>query len=159
MKPISSVVVVATIVLLTLSVSGIMLVNRQPTAPTVTAAQIQAMLADHQNSSHLLIVDVRDKAETDVSIIPGAITVAEFEKTQQHHQGKTVITYCTVGHRSGKYAQQLRSSGWNAWNYQGSILDWCDHRLPVVTPSGQNTRRVHTYNSRYALAAGYQPVF
>ena len=156
MKPIFSLVIVATILLLIQWVGAQIL---SPKAPTVTAGQIQALQADSENSQQFLIVDVRDKVETDVSTIPGAITVAEFEQTQQDHQGKKIITYCTVGYRSGIYAQKLRAIGWNAWNYQGSILDWCNNQLPVVTPSGRDTNRVHTYNSRYALKAGYQPVF
>ena len=159
MKPRLSVVVFTTILLLIQLANVQRIGTRQPQAPTVTAAQIQAWRANSKISGQLLIVDVRDEAETDVSIIPGAIALAEFEKTQQNQLGKTVITYCTVGYRSAIYAHKLREEGWNAWNYQGSILDWCDHRLPVVTPSGQNTKRVHTYSSRYALAAGYQAVY
>ena len=150
MKLILSIVAVATILFLIL---------REPQAPTVTAAQIQTLQADGMNGLPFILVDVRDKAESDVSMIPGAITVDEFEKTEQDHQGKTIITYCTVGHRSGIYAQKLKRKGWRALNYEGSILDWCEHQLPVVTPSGQNTKRVHTYNSRYALASGYQPLY
>ena len=159
MKPIFSVAAVATILLSIQLVSVRILFHHQSQAPTVTAAQIQALQADSKNFGRFLIVDVRDKGETDVSIIPGAITLSEFEKTQHSHQGKKVIAYCTIGQRSEKYTQQLRREGWNAWNYQGSILDWCKHRLPVVTPSGRNTKRVHTYNSSYTLAVGYQPVY
>ena len=159
MKPIFSVVII-TFILLSIPVASAQIFgNRRPQAPTVTAAQIQALQVDEKNSGRFLIVDVRDEAETDVSIIPGAITLAEFEETRKNHRDKTIITYCTVGYRSGIYAQKLRKDGWNAWNYQGSILDWCDHRLPVVTRLGQSTNQVHTYNSRYALAAGYQAVY
>ena len=156
MKTIYSVIAVAT-VLFSLLI-GLLVANQTP-APIVTAAKIQALQSDSKNSERFLVVDVRDQNENDVSIIPGAITLAEFEKTKESHQGKLIITYCTVGYRSGLYAQKLRRSGWNAWNYKGSILDWCDHHLPVVTPSGQRTQRVHTYNSSYSLASGYQAVY
>ena len=159
MKPIFS-VVAAVIILLSINfVSAQIIASRAPQARIVTAEQLQALPAVSKNRGQFLIVDVRAKAETEVSIIPGAITKAEFERTQQDHHGKTIITYCTVGYRSGIYAQELKKKGWNVWNYQGSILDWCEHHLPVVTPSGQNTKRVHTFNSRYALAEGYQAIY
>jgi len=136
-----------------------LLISRQPEAPIVTVAQIQSLQSDANQKGRFVIVDVRAKAETDVSIIPGAITQAEFESTAQQHQGKTAIVYCTVGYRSGIYAKKLKNKGWNAFNYQGSILDWCKHQLPVVTRDGRNTTRVHTYNSSYSLAGGYQAVY
>ena len=159
MKPIYSVVAIATVLLSIQMVSAQMFVKRRSKAHTVTTVQVQALLADSENNGRFVIVDVRDKVETDVSIIPGAITRDEFERTQQDHQRKAVIVYCTIGHRSGSYARELSQNGWNAWNYEGSILDWCKNRLPVETLSGQRTMRVHTYNSSYVLAAGYQPVY
>ena len=134
------------------------LCSRQPEAPIVTAAQIQSLQSDKSLERRVVVVDVRAEAETDVSIIPGAITQTEFEKTKSQHRGKAVIAYCTVGHRSGKFAKKLRSEGWNAWNYKGSILDWCKNQLPVVSKDGNHTSRVHTYNTRYSVAAGYQAV-
>ena len=132
--------------------------GRQPEAPVITTAQIQSLQADDKSRGRFIIVDVRAKVETDVSMIPGAITQTNFEQTMPQHRGKAVIAYCTVGYRSGIYAKKLQSNGWHAWNYEGSILDWCRHELPVVTQGGQKTNRVHTYNSSYSLAAGYQAV-
>ena len=131
----------------------------QTEAPIVTTGQIQYLQTAKDLQGSFIIVDVRAKAETDVSVIPGAITQAEFERTARQQQGKTVFVYCTVGHRSGLYAQKLQRDGWDAWNYKGSILEWCDNQLPVVTRDGEITNRVHTYNSRYSLASGYQAVF
>ena len=132
---------------------------QQPVAPVVTAEEIRTFQADEKHDGEFVIVDVRSKAESDVSLIPGAITQAAFEKTKNQYAGKTVIAYCTVGHRSGIYAKKLRSAGWDARNYEGSILDWCKNQLPVVTPTGESTKRVHTYNSSYALDSNYQAVY
>ena len=140
-------------------VNAEMLGNRYSDVPTLTTAQVQALQIDQENIGQFVLVDVRSKAETDVSIIPGAITKEEFERTKQRHQGEIVIAYCTVGHRSGNYARKLKQSGWDAWNYKGSILDWCKNQLPVVTQSGQSTQKVHTYNANYQLAEGYQAVY
>ena len=85
-------------------------------------------------------------------------TKAEFEKHRKNYRDLTVIPYCTVGGRSGAYAQQLAESGVKVKNYKGSILDWVQHKLPLVTRDGQPTNRVHTYSSRYRVPRGYQSV-
>lgn len=150
---------IVAIVSLSMQLASAQIYSQQPEAPIVTAAQIQTLQNDKKYQDRFVIVDVRAKAETDVSIIPGAITQAEFLKTHKQHQGKAVLVYCTVGFRSGKYAKKLRKKGWNAWNYEGSILDWCQNQLPVVTKDGKKTKRVHTYNSSYSVAKGYQAVY
>ena len=159
MRTILCAVVVIAVVFSIQFANAQLLTRPQPEAPVVTAAQIRSLQSDPNRKDRFVIVDVRAKAETDVSVIPGAITQADFEKTAQQHQGKAVLVYCTVGYRSGIYAKKLRKKGWDAWNYQGSILDWCNNQLPVVTKNGNHTTRVHTYNSSYSLADGYQAVY
>lgn len=105
-----------------------------------------------------VVVDVRSDAEISVSIIPGAITKAEYEKDRQRYQGRTVIPYCTIGGRSGAYAKQLASNGVKVKNYKGSILKWIDAGLPLVTLDGKPTKRVHTYSDRYRVPAKYEQV-
>lgn len=65
------------------------------TAPTVTANQIRQLQNDETKKAQFLIVDVRSNAESNVSVIPGAITKAQFEKEAQQHQQKAIIVYCT----------------------------------------------------------------
>ena len=152
-----AVVIIA--IMLWVQMSFFQLGDKQPEAPIVTAAQIRAAQADEKFKGRFVIVDVRGKKETDVSVIPGAMTQAEFEAAAKLHQGKIVVVYCTVGYRSGIYAKKLRKKGWNAVNYKGSILDWCNNQLPVVTRTGESTKRVHTYNSSYSVADGYEAVY
>ena len=135
------------------------LVNLQPEAPSISASQIRSLQTVEDFQDRFVIVDVRAKGETDVSVIPGAITKTEFENSIEQHDGKTVVVYCTVGYRSGIYAKQLQRDGWDARNYKGSILDWCGNALPVVTPDGKSTCRVHTYDFSYPLASGYVAVY
>ena len=127
--------------------------------PTISAEQIRELQNSEAWTERSVIVDVRDKAETDVSVIPGAITKSEFEENSQEHQGKVVIAYCTVGHRSGIYGKKLASMGWQAYNYKGSILDWCENQFPLVSFDGQETNRVHTYSSEYKVADGYEATY
>ena len=127
--------------------------------PTISAEQIRTLQNSEAWTDRSVIVDVRDKAETDVSVIPGAITKSEFEKNSRQHQGKVVIAYCTVGYRSGIYGKKLASKGWQAYNYKGSILDWCENQLPLVSFDGKETNRVHTYSSKYKVANGYEATY
>jgi rhodanese-related sulfurtransferase len=124
----------------------------------------QAFVKQHQENGQeippqdYLLIDVRSEKEIAVSIIPGAITKAEFERDSANYQNRTIIPYCTVGGRSGTYAKQLLQNGWKVKNYQGSILDWVNSDLPLVTPQGERTNQVHTFNGRYRVPDAYQAV-
>jgi rhodanese-related sulfurtransferase len=108
--------------------------------------------------SDFVVVDVRSDAEINVSVIPGAITKAQYEKNVQQYEDRMVIPYCTVGGRSGAYAKKLKSSGVKVKNYEGSILKWVEAELPLVTLDGKPTNRVHTYSDRYKIPAIYEQV-
>jgi rhodanese-related sulfurtransferase len=106
-----------------------------------------------------VVVDVREPKEYQVSMIPGAVTKAEYEKNSQSYAGVTVIPYCTVGGRSASYAKQLASKGVKVLNFKESIIGWCNAQLPLVTIDGKSTNQVHTYNSRNKVPAMYKAVF
>lgn len=109
-------------------------------------------------AANFVVVDVRSDKEINVSVIPGAITKAEYEKNATKYRGKLVIPYCTVGGRSGAYAKKLAGKGVKVQNYKGSILKWIDAGLPLVTLKGEPTNRVHTYSDRYKIPARYEQV-
>lgn len=117
------------------------------------------MLENEEQSGNFVIVDVRSESESGVSLIPGALTRTEFERTAADHQGKKVIAYCTVGVRSGKFVNQLIRQGWKAWNYEGSIIDWCKNKLPLVSPDGAETQQVHTYSAKYSVPDDYKAMY
>ncbi len=140
------------------SIKKISWFSKKIKAPNITVEQILAIQNNVEAEGRFLILDVRSVAESDVSVLPGAITLKEFEETFDDHQSKTIITYCTIGVRSGWYANRLKTNGWNAYNYKGSIIDWCKHGLPVETSDGQATNRVHTYNRIYSVPSSYEAV-
>ena len=107
----------------------------------VDAAEIRELQSDERLSGRFVIVDARSKAESDVSIIPGAITKTHFEQTAAQHEGKIIIAYCTIGFRSGLLVRSLKRKGFNAWNYRGSILDWCKNCLLYTSPSPRDKRQ------------------
>lgn len=110
---------------------------------------------DTANETNFILVDVRSDEEVQVSVIPGAITKAQYEKDREQYQGKTVIAYCTVGGRSAKYASDLAKQGTPVKNFKGSILEWVNAELPLVTLDGKPTNRVHLYSDRYTAPKKY----
>jgi rhodanese-related sulfurtransferase len=108
--------------------------------------------------SDFVLVDVRSDEEVNVSVIPGAITKAEYEKNRAQYNGRTVIPYCTIGGRSAKYASILQKEGVPVKNFEGSILEWVSAELPLVTLDGKETNRVHIYSDRYKIPAKYEPI-
>ena len=97
--------------------------------------------------------------EREVSMVAGAVPADRFLEEQADHSGKTVLTYCTVGHRSGLFARQLQQQGWRVFNIRGAILSWTHAGKELVDGEGP-TRRVHVAGPNWNLAAkGYEPVW
>ena len=73
---------------------------------SLNAAQLRAVCGTRQ-AKRVVVVDVREAAETAVSMIPGAVTKEQFEAEAERYAQHTVVAYCTIGYRSGKYCQEL----------------------------------------------------
>ena len=113
-----------------------------------------------QEKGDAVLVDVRPPEERAVSMIPGAVTKEEFEAHPEDYAGKTVVTYCTIGYRSGEYAEALREKGIDAYNLEGSILSWIHDGGTVVDPEGNETHTVHVYGEKWnLLPEGYTGVW
>ena len=122
--------------------------------------QAQAEAAGEESSQPgFVVIDVRTPEEFGVSMIPGAITKAAYEADPNKYEGRTAIPYCTVGGRSGRYAKQLVEQGIDVLNCQDSILGWCREGLPLVTPEGEPTTRVHTHSARNEVPDEYEAVW
>ena len=119
----------------------------------VSTTQLSDLLA--QSDVAVVLVDVRSSREREVSLIPGAITAAEFDADAEQHRESLVIPYCTVGGRSLFYAQSMHQRGFDMRNYQGGVLDWCEHQLPLMTSEGQQTNRVHPYSGLFSVPDPY----
>lgn len=105
-----------------------------------------------------VLVDVRSDREMAVSVIPTAVSKAEFEKNITEYKGKVVIPYCTIGGRCGEFSKALAQAGWTVRSYRGSIVDWVQHELPLVTPKGKPTDQLHTNGGNFNLPARYRAV-
>lgn len=107
----------------------------------------------------LVIVDVREESERQVSQIPGAVSSESFEKNRNDYRGHLVVTYCTIGARSGRFAAKLSREGFDVVNLRGSILAWAHAGQPVVNQQGP-TNRVHVYGPTWDLLPdGFEAVW
>ncbi len=126
-----------------------------PGVPELTVDELRSL----QSKEKVLLVDVRTPAEQAVSMIPGAISAREFQDNRQSYEGATIVPYCTVGHRSGLFAQDLHAAGMNVFNLKGAILAWTHGGGELIDAEGP-TRRVHVHGRKFALvSAAYEPVW
>lgn len=55
--------------------------------------------AQHQSAADVIIVDVREEAEMNVSVLPLAVTKTDFERDHLRNASRDtlIVVYCTVG--------------------------------------------------------------
>ena len=121
--------------------------RRFPDVEVVTVDDVGRLL----ETGSVVLVDARSAREREVSWIPGAITSEEFERTPERYADRTVVAYCTIGHRSSEYAQRQIAAGHRVLNLRGSLLSWTHAGGPLVGPDGP-TNRLHVYGQTWDLA-------
>ena len=121
--------------------------RRFPEVEVVTVAEVGRLL----ESGSVVLVDARSAREREVSWIPGSITADEFEQDPDRYADRTVVAYCTIGHRSSEYAKRQHDEGRRVLNLRGSLLSWTHAGAPLVGPGGP-TRRLHVYGDTWNLA-------
>lgn len=138
---------------------GEMYAGYQAEFPDVPVVSVEELVAALEGEAPPLLVDVRQQEERAVSTLPGAVSQGELESMAGDLEGRRIVTYCTIGYRSGLYAAELRRRGLDAYNLEGSILAWTHAGLPLEH-DGEETRRVHVFGPRWNLAAdGYEAVW
>ncbi len=106
-------------------------------------------------TSDVILVDVREREEQNISMIKGALTQEEFKSRLDLYKEKTVVVYCTIGYRSGVYTEELVAMGINAYNLVGGVLSW-SHASRFFYKDGIETKDVHVYGKEWdLLAQGY----
>jgi rhodanese-related sulfurtransferase len=123
-----------------------------PQVQRITTAQLAAWLADQSRPAPLLL-DVRTRAEFDVSHLRGAVHVAPDASASllREPKDRPIVTYCSVGYRSGAFAQKLQAAGYtNVANLEGSIFRWANEGRPVFRGAEQ-AAEVHPFNRTWGL--------
>jgi rhodanese-related sulfurtransferase len=125
--------------------------------PVLNSQQINELIA--QSNEDILLVDVREVEEQQVSMLPTAISEADFLICKpQLSKSTRIVPYCTIGHRSGVYGMKLLEEGFdNVYNGEGIIL-WShlENSKLVTGPNGSSTtNRVHTFGSQWDKVPGH----
>lgn len=121
-----------------------------PGLPEFSNQSLQTLSRDERRD--YVVVDVRTPEERDISIIAGAIDHEYFERNMASYQNKKIIVYCTIGYRSGFYAETLRQKGLDAYNLSEGILGWTHVGGLLVNSRGRTTDKVHVYSRPWDLA-------
>lgn len=99
-----------------------------------------------------LIIDVRERAEYEVSHLPGAIWASSEELedvVRREGADRDVVLYCSIGYRSSMAAKRLQGSGIEGVsNLEGSIFEWANSGRPVER-DGEPVREVHPYDEEW----------
>jgi rhodanese-related sulfurtransferase len=121
--------------------------ERFPDVPALTPREAWEMV----QRGEAVFADIRSDPERDVSGLPGARDERFFAEPPREGKAVAAIAYCTIGLRSGRWAKARREEGIEAYNLEGGILLWAHEGLPIVTPGGQPSKRVHVYGPRWNL--------
>lgn len=109
-------------------------------------------------TGQVIFVDVRKPSEMEISLIPGAVTKKQFLKEPSKFHNHTVVAYCTIGARSGKFAMKMAKKGIRTYNLRGGLLAWVLEGGKVYDQKGE-TKRVHVYGKKWNyLPDGYEAV-
>jgi rhodanese-related sulfurtransferase len=123
--------------------------------PEISAGELRASL------DKVLLVDVRETKEKNVSMLPNAISEETYQTLLANKQIKTpVVFYCTVGYRSGLATRKAIKHGIVARNLPGGILSWIANQGEVVDAEKRPSKQVHVYGSQWAVVpAGFEAVY
>lgn len=122
-------------------------------AHSVPEIQVAQLAAD---SSDVLLLDAREPREYAVSHLADAIHIgydhfrlSNLPDTIQ--KSRPIVVYCSVGYRSEKVAEKLRSAGYtHVSNLYGGIFEWVNQGHPVQDQQGL-TQRVHAYDRSWGV--------
>jgi len=137
--------------------------------PGVTWLDVETLRRLLDGPAPPVLADVRTPREWAASHLPGAIRVApgarsvppelaEALETLAVHRAKLaaasstplgpgLVTYCTVGWRSGGFAGAVRDRvDGGVRNLEGGILAWANAGGRLVDPDGRRVRRVHPHD-------------
>jgi rhodanese-related sulfurtransferase len=118
--------------------------------PIITNDKLVELFKDKK----LVILDTREKKEYKVSHIEGAIHVGfdDFNLTRvlaKIKKDSVVVSYCSVGYRSGDITSRLKKIGVDAYNLYGGIFLWNNLGKKLYSSPGIKTKKIHGYNKEW----------
>ncbi len=124
--------------------------NQQTGARQISVARLQQRL---QAGQPLILLDIREKREQQVSTLRGARPVHPDDvETLALDLPKEalIVAYCTAGYRSGHAAVALEKRlGRKVWNLDGGIIRWFNSGGEVVDANGQSVDRIDPYGDEW----------
>jgi rhodanese-related sulfurtransferase len=124
-----------------------------PEVPRIKTSELADWLKDDHRKKPLLL-DVRTKAEFEVSHLAGAQRVepGSEAKLLAVPNDSEIVTYCSVGYRSALFAKRLRTAGFmRVSNLEGSIFQWANENRPLVRGRNEPTNKVHPCNRFWGM--------
>ncbi len=122
-----------------------------PSVSRINPKQLADWLNDPKRAQPVLL-DVRTRPEYEVSHIHGARRIEPNSQADviQLPRDTPVVTYCSVGYRSGAFAKKLQDAGYkDVLNMSGSIFEWANEGHPIER-NGQRAEKVHPYNAKWS---------
>jgi len=106
--------------------------------------------------SKAVFIDSREEREYEVSHIENAKWVGydqlDLSAVKELPKDTPLIVYCSVGYRSEKVAEKLKSNGFtNVKNLYGGIFEWVNQEHAVVDEKNQETKQVHAYSKMWGV--------
>ncbi|EFL51984.1 Rhodanese domain protein [Solidesulfovibrio fructosivorans JJ]] len=119
-----------------------------PNAPEVSAEDAVSLW----RQGKLLPIDVREPTERAVSTLPGAVTAEEYLADPGRFGDKRPVAYCTIGYRSGQWAEAKAREGLPVANMAAGLLGWLHAGGTLVDAKGEPTKTVNVYGRTWDLA-------
>jgi rhodanese-related sulfurtransferase len=127
--------------------------QRFPKVQWISTAKLADWLA-RENVVQPILLDVRSEEEWKVSRLPGARRVEPgsnpSDVLRDVPPNTPIVTYCSVGYRSGAFATELQKLGFtNVRNLEGSIFAWANEGR-LMERDGRPVSVVHPYGGFWA---------
>ena len=122
--------------------------------PQITVSELKNIVFLSPHS--VTLIDVRSPKERNISQLPLAISSDTFLKNPRKYSHTKIIAYCTIGYRSGKFAEKYHQ--YKISNLAGGVLMW-SHIQGRFLHNQKNTKRVHIYSKSWNyLHSDYEAV-
>ena len=117
---------------------------------------VEVKVEEVDTTQYVMWLDAREKKEYVVSKIKNAVWVGydDFDMARVANIGKEqeVIVYCSIGYRSEKVAEKLKSAGYkNVKNLYGGIFSWVNKEHKVYDSLEKETKKVHAYGKMWGI--------